>query len=119
MSVAFDALAQVQTWEAARQTEAAVAFPRLSTPRGRKDEPGIAALKQVWERCKAEEKKLAGLLSVSEEEAMEDLRAVAPAMVALLELTADFAGALPAGEAAAERCRLLRPGASGAAAAGK
>ena len=91
MSVAFDALAQVQTWEAARQTEAAVAFPRLSTPRGRKDEPGIAALKQVWERCKAEEKKLAGLLSVSEEEAMEDLTAVAPAMVALLELTEDFA----------------------------
>ena len=91
VSVAFDALAQVQTWEAARQTEAAVAFHRLSTPRGRKDEPGIAALKQVWERCKAEEKKLAGLLSVSEEEAMEDLTAVAPAMVALLELTEDFA----------------------------
>ena len=91
VSVAFDALAQVQTWEAARQTEATVAFPRLSTPRGRKDEPGIAALKQVWERCKAEEKKLAGLLSVSEEEAMEDLTAVAPAMVALLELTEDFA----------------------------
>ncbi|MFR3921679.1 MAG: UvrD-helicase domain-containing protein [Dysosmobacter welbionis] len=60
-------------------------------PRGRKDEPGIAALKQVWERCKVEEKKLAGLLSVSEEEAMEDLTAVAPAMVALLELTEDFA----------------------------
>ena len=91
VSVGFDALAQVQTWEVARQTEAAVAFPRLSTPRGRKDEPGIAALKQVWERCKAEEKKLAGLLSVSEEEAMEDLTAVAPAMVALLELTEDFA----------------------------
>ena len=31
VSVAFDALAQVQTWEAARQTEAAVAFPRHST----------------------------------------------------------------------------------------
>ena len=91
VSVGFDALAQVQTWEVARQTEAAVTFPRLSTPRGRKDEPGIAALKQVWERCKAEEKKLAGLLSVSEEEAMEDLTAVAPAMVALLELTEDFA----------------------------
>ena len=45
----------------------------------------------MWERCKAEEKKLAGLLSVSEEEAMEDLTAVAPAMVALLELTEDFA----------------------------
>ena len=41
---------------------------------------------------------------------------MAPAMVALLELTEDFAGALPAGEAAAERCRLLRPGASGPAA---
>ena len=91
MSVAFDALAEVQTWEAARQAEAAIAFPRLSTPKGRKDEPGIAALKQVWERCKAEEKKLAGLLAVSGEEAMEDLTAVAPAMVALLRLTEDFA----------------------------
>ena len=65
MSVAFDALAQVQTWEAARQTEAAVAFPGFPPPGGRKDEPGMAALKQVWERCKAEEKKLGGLLSVS------------------------------------------------------
>ncbi len=91
VSVAFDALAEVQTWETARQAEAAIVFPRLSTPRGRKDEPGIAALKQVWERCKAEEKKLAGLLSVSGEEAMEDLTAVAPAMVALLRLTEDFA----------------------------
>ena len=91
VSAAFDALAEVQTWEAARQAEAAIAFPRLSTPRGRKDEPGIAALKQVWERCKAEEKKLAGLLAVSGEEAMEDLAAVAPAMVALLRLTEDFA----------------------------
>ena len=91
VSAAFDALAEVRTWEAARQAEAAIAFPRLSTPKGRKDEPGIAALKQVWERCKAEEKKLAGLLAVSGEEAMEDLTAVAPAMVALLCLTEDFA----------------------------
>ena len=91
VSAAFDALARVRTWEAARQAEAAIAFPRLSTPKGRKDEPGIAALKQVWERCKAEEKKLAGLLAVSGEEAMEDLTAVAPAMAALLRLTEDFA----------------------------
>ena len=36
-------------------------------------------------------KKLESILSVSGEEAMEDLRTMAPAMTALLRLTADFA----------------------------
>ena len=59
VSVAFDALAQVQTWEAARQTEAAVAFPRLSTPQGRKDEPGIAGLTEDFaERYRQEKLRL-------------------------------------------------------------
>ena len=52
----------------------------------------VVALKQLWDGCKADLKKLESLLAVSGEEAMEDLRAVAPAMAALLELTADFAG---------------------------
>ena len=51
----------------------------------------MAALKQVWERCKEETKKLQRVLSVTGEEAMEDLRAVAPAMDALLRLTESFA----------------------------
>ena len=64
-------------------------FPRLTTPRGRKEE--TASLKQLWDSCKADKKKLDSLLEVSGEEAMEDLRAVAPAMEALVDLTADFA----------------------------
>ena len=90
-AAAFAALGEVRTWEEARQALSAVAFPRLSTPKGRKDEPAVAALKQVWERCKEETKKLQRVLSVTGEEAMEDLRAVAPAMDALLRLTESFA----------------------------
>lgn len=87
----FDALAGAETWEAARAANAAVTFPRLTTPKGRKDDADVAALKQIWENCKAGWKKLGEPLGVSGEEAMEDLRAVAPAMVALLDLTARFA----------------------------
>ena len=87
----FDALAQAETWEAARAANDAVQFPRLTTPKGRKDDPDVAALKQVWESCKEGWKKLGESLAVSGEEAMEDLRAVAPAMVALLDLTERFA----------------------------
>ena len=89
----FAALRETQTWEEARQAVDRIEFPRLNTPRGRKDEPEVAALKQVWDSCKAETKKLESLLDVSVEEAMEDLKAMAPAMVALLELTASFDGA--------------------------
>ena len=87
------ALSEAEGWEAAREAVVQVTFPKLSTPRGRKDDPEVVALKQVWDGCKAEIKKLEALLAVSGEEAMEDIRAVAPAMVALLELTADFAEA--------------------------
>lgn len=86
----FQALEKAKTWEAARQAAFKVEFPRLSTPKGRKDDPDVTALKQVWDSCKAETKKILSLLDVSGEEAMEDLRAVAPAMEALLELTGDF-----------------------------
>ncbi len=87
----FDALSQAWTWEAARAANAAVEFPRLTTPKGRKDDGDVAALKQVWETCKEGWKKLGETLSVSGAEAMEDLEAVAPAMVALLDLTERFA----------------------------
>ena len=83
-------LSESGCWEEARQREAMIEFPKLTTPRGRKDDPAVTALKQIWEGAKAATKKLDGLLNVSGEEAMEDLRAVAPAMIALLDLTADF-----------------------------
>lgn len=86
----FQALGEAETWEAARRAAPEITFPRLNTPRGRKDDPEVTALKQVWDSCKAETKKILGLLDVSGEEAMEDLRAVAPAMEALLALAADF-----------------------------
>ncbi len=77
-------------WEEARQRASQVEFPRLTTPRGRKEEPLVASLRQLWDSCKTDKKRLDALLDVSGEEAMEDLRAVAPAMTALLDLTADF-----------------------------
>lgn len=86
-------LANSLNWEAARQAAEQMEFPRLSTPKGRKDDPLVTALKRIWELCKTEWKKLDALLGVSGEEAMEDLLAMAPAMLALIELTAEFAGA--------------------------
>ncbi len=86
----FQSLGEAGAWEAARRAAMEIDFPRLATPRGRRDDPAVAALKQVWDGCKAEAKKLLSLLDVSGEEAMEDLRAAAPAMEALLRLTEDF-----------------------------
>ena len=83
-------LSESGNWEDSRQRAEMIDFPRLTTPKGRKDDPAVTALKQIWDGAKAAMKKLAGLLDVSGEEAMEDLRAVSPAMVALLDLTADF-----------------------------
>ena len=85
-----DTLAKAGTWEGARQAVSAVVFPRLSTPKGRKDDADVTALKKVWESCKDEVGKLESLLDVSGAEAMEDLLAVAPAMTALLNLTEVF-----------------------------
>ncbi len=86
----FDALAECSGWEEARRAADAVSFPRLTTPKGRKDEPEVVALKTVWEACKTQFKKITKLLDVSGKEAMEDLRAMAPAMEALLRLTGEF-----------------------------
>ena len=87
----FAALSQAESWESAREAESLIVFPRLSTPKGRKDEPDVVAFKQIWDSCKEERnKKLHTLLDVSGQEAMEDLRAVAPAMKALLRLAGAF-----------------------------
>ncbi|WP_455582003.1 helicase-exonuclease AddAB subunit AddA [Dysosmobacter sp.] len=86
----FDALAAAGGWEAAREAAAHVVFPRLTTPKGRRDDGDVTALKRVWETCKAEKRRLDRLLDISGEEAMEDLAAMAPAMTALLSLTAEF-----------------------------
>ena len=86
-------LAASQNWEAARDSLEHLEFPRLTTPKGMKDDPEILRLKKLWEGAKESVKKLGSFLSVSGEEAMEDLGTMAPAMTALLKLTADFAEA--------------------------
>ena len=92
-SRAFRALSRADSWGSARQAASAVVFPRLATPRGRRDDPLVVSLKQTWDGCKAALKPLASWLDVSGEEALEDLRAVSPAMLALLDLTADLSAA--------------------------
>lgn len=80
-------------WDTARAMAEAVYFPRLTTPKGRKDDPDVVRLKTLWDNCKVQTKKLRALLNLSGEEAMEDLTAVAPAMAALVRLTEAFAAA--------------------------
>ena len=84
-------LAESENWEVAREAVAAVTFPRLVTPKGRKDDPDVTSMKQLWDACKAEIKKTEKFLAISGEEALEDLEAVAPAMLSLLRLTKEFA----------------------------
>ncbi len=89
----FQALSQAPDWASARDLCAAVTFPRLTTPKGRKEDPLVLSLKQTWEGAKAALKPLQSWLDVTGEEALEDLQAAAPAMLALLDLTADFSAA--------------------------
>ena len=93
-------------------------FPRLTTPKGMAEDPEIVRLKGLWENAKTAAKKLAPMLAVSDTEAMEDLQTMAPAMMALLKLTADFFRRVPDGKAADELRRFLRSGASGPSPAG-
>ena len=90
VSFAFSRLSEAECWADARSRAAAMEFPRLATPKGRKDDPVVAALKRVWEGSKEDVKKILTLLEVSGEEAMEDLRLMAPAMTALLDLVEAF-----------------------------
>ena len=92
-SRSFAPLAAAQNWEAARVSLDGLEFPRLTTPKGMADDPEVVRLKGLWENAKTAAKKLAPMLAVSDTEAMEDLQTMAPAMTALLKLTADFSDA--------------------------
>ncbi|MFR7894523.1 MAG: UvrD-helicase domain-containing protein [Dysosmobacter sp.] len=92
-SRSFVPLAAAQNWEAARVSLDGLEFPRLTTPKGMTEDPEVVRLKGLWENAKTAAKKLAPMLAVSDTEAMEDLQTMAPAMTALLKLTADFSDA--------------------------
>ena len=73
------------------QVSAAVpAAERLKPTRNVTDELLKNRMAAVWKACKEEVKRAAEVFAVSDGEAMEDLRAVAPAMCALLKLTEDY-----------------------------
>lgn len=78
-------------WDAARA--ALVSFPRLGSPRKVEDAERKARMKRLWDECKASVNRMRGWFAASSTEAAEDLRAMAPAMTALLRLTADFSRA--------------------------
>ena len=90
VSHGFARLGEAEHWEDARSRAQNVEFPRLTTPKGRKDDPAVMGMKRVWEGCKADMKKLEGLLEVTAQEAVEDINAMAPAMTALLSLVGAF-----------------------------
>ena len=75
-------------WDACRASE--VIFPRLGAV---KDQDGGALktrMRALWETCKREWKAQSALLSLTAQEALEDLGTMAGAMAALLRLTEDF-----------------------------
>ncbi|MDE7171800.1 MAG: UvrD-helicase domain-containing protein, partial [Oscillospiraceae bacterium] len=67
-----------------------IPFPRPGTKRGDYDEGLKARMTAQRDQCKAQMKKLGERFDVTAAQAMDDLRAVGPAMTALLDVTAEF-----------------------------
>lgn len=67
-----------------------VSFPRPGAKRGEYDEGLKTRLTALRDECRKQMKKLGERFDVTAGQAMEDLRAVGPAMTALLEVTAEF-----------------------------
>ena len=91
-----EAAAQLREYETAAQkgwdemSRVDVTFRKLGAVRGEENGDSKAAAKAVWDKCKAAVKKLSAPYQTAESELLDDLRVIAPAMEALLELTADF-----------------------------
>ena len=77
-----------QGWDAARGVT--IAFPRLAAVKDSDGGEMKARMKGLWDNCKETVKGFAEIFSASSDEAVEDLRTMAPAMLALIDLTADF-----------------------------
>lgn len=85
---AFAAAAE-RGWDDARAHM--VTFPRLTAARKPCDEALKNRMKRLWDNCKASVSKFDAWFTASATEAADDLRAMVPAMVALLRLTGEFA----------------------------
>ena len=81
---------EAQGWDELAQALQQVAFERPKAKRGDCDEALKERAKGLREACKKQLEKLKQRFQVTGAEAMEDLRAIAPAMTALLDVVAEF-----------------------------
>ena len=79
-------------WDAAGKTD--LSFPSLKAVRGAEDEEVKSRMKALKERFGKELKEVMEPFSTSQAEHLMDLHVMAPAMLALLDLTAEFIRAL-------------------------
>lgn len=82
------AVAAPEGWQAMSRIKPA--FRRVGTVRGEENAFWKERAKALRDQCKKEVDKLAAVYERSEEEHLEDLRQMAPAMLGLIRLTADF-----------------------------
>ncbi len=75
-------------WDAVAAVD--LAFPRLKPVRGQENEYWKTRMQKLKERFQKELKEVMEPFAVTQAEHLEDLRAMAPAMLALVDLTADF-----------------------------
>ena len=83
-------VASAQGWDEMAQAVNTVAFERPKAKRGECDQALKERAKGLRETCKKQVGKLGSRFSITGAEAMEDLRAIAPAMIALLDVVAEF-----------------------------
>ena len=83
-------VARAQGWDEMAQMLDGVAFERPKAKRGDCDEALKERVKGLREACKKQLEKLKQRFQVTGAEAMEDLRAIAPAMTTLLDVVAEF-----------------------------
>ncbi|HIT24940.1 MAG TPA: helicase-exonuclease AddAB subunit AddA [Candidatus Enterenecus avicola] len=83
-------VARAQGWDEMAQMLDGVAFERPKAKRGDCDEALKERVKGLREACKKQLEKLKQRFQVTGAEAMEDLRAIAPAMTSLLDVVAEF-----------------------------
>ena len=75
-------------WDASRGT--AITFPRLSAVKDSDGGEMKSRMKGLWDNCKGTVKGFSEIFSASSDETLADLRAMAPAMLALIDLTQEF-----------------------------
>ena len=76
-------------WEAMRRVQPE--FPRLGAVRGEDGGALKETAKRLWDQCKKDVKIFMAPFALDESELLQDLQTMAPAMLALIRLTGDFA----------------------------